>query len=164
MCYHNLVRFTRLPVRGVFDTNVFRGGLRSRRRPEYRCVETIVQARSVPLAPPALFLEYEEVLLRDATLVATGFSKREVEEFLRILAALVEPVRVDFDWRPLLPDPDDDKIANCALNGGADCVITSNLRHLRLLEERFAMPVLSPDDFLASLPANLEGEHDGPTA
>jgi hypothetical protein len=31
----------------------------------------------------------------------------ELEETIRDLAALMEPVRVDFQWRPQLSDPDD---------------------------------------------------------
>jgi predicted nucleic acid-binding protein len=60
-------------------------------------------------------------------------------------------VRVDFDWRPLLGDPDDDMVANCAANGAAECVVTSNIRHLRLIEQRFGIPVLTPDEFLTAM-------------
>jgi hypothetical protein len=130
---------------------VLRGGLRSRLRPEYLCVSAIAECSAVPLATPGLFLEYEEVLLREETLAATGFGRQEMEDFLDTLAALVEPVRVDFDWRPFLPDSDDDQVANSAFNGDADCVVSNNLRHLRPIETRFGIPVMSPSGFVAAL-------------
>ena len=105
----------------------------------------------VPLATLALFLEYEDVLTRPETLAATGLSEADVSEFLTALAAVVEPVVVDFDWRPLLPDADDDMVANCAVNGMADCVVTSNVRHLRLLEERLRIQVVEPGAFVEQM-------------
>jgi len=145
------VKFRRLPVRAVYDTNVVRGGIRNRRQPDYRCLQEVAAGTVVPLGTPGLFLEYEEVLGRAETLVATGLGRAEIGEFLAGLAAVIEPVLIDFDWRPLLPDPDDDMVANCAVNGAADCVVTNNIRHLRLIEHRFGIPVLRPDEFLARL-------------
>jgi predicted nucleic acid-binding protein len=98
-------------LRVVLDTNVLRGGLRSRRTPDHRYVRMVAEGTILPLATAGLYLEYEEVLLREATLEAVAFTRAEVTEFLSTLAALIEPVRVDYDWRPLLPDPDDDMVA-----------------------------------------------------
>lgn len=125
-----------------------RAGIRSRRRPEYRCLKLLGQGWVVPLVVPALFLEYEEVLSRPETLEATGLTQADIADFLTGLAAFIEPVLVDFNWRPLLPDPGDDMIVNCAVNGMADCVVTNNLRHLRMIEQRFGIPVLEPRIFV----------------
>jgi predicted nucleic acid-binding protein len=125
-----------------------RAGIRSRHRPKYRCLQLLGQGWVVPLVVPAMFLEYEEVLSRPETLEATGLTQTDVANFLTGLAAFIEPVLIDFNWRPLLPDPGDDMIANCAINGMAHCVVTNNVRHLRMIERRFGIPVLEPRPFV----------------
>lgn len=148
-----------LPVRAVIDTNVIRAGICSRRRPEYRCLQMLGQGWVIPLVTPTLFLEYEGVLSRPETLTATGLTPADIDLFLTSLAALAEPVLVDFNWRPLLPDPNDDMVANCAINGMADCVITNNIRHLRLLEQRFGIPLIKPQPFVEKVErVRLTGE------
>ncbi len=143
-------------MRAVFDTNVLRAGIRSRCRPEYRCLKFVSDGWVIPLAVPALFLEYEEVLKRPETLAGTGLTRAEVDEFLTGLAAVTVPVRVAFDWRPLLPDPDDDRVANAAINGMADCVVSGNVRHLQPVEERFGIPVLTPREFVSRLEDRID--------
>jgi predicted nucleic acid-binding protein len=143
-------------VRAVYDTIVMRAGVRSRRQPEYRCLQMIGLGRVVLLGTAGLFLEYEEVLTRPETLAATGLSREDVARFLTGLAAVIEPVRIDFDWRPMLRDPDDDMLANCAANGAADCVVTNNLRHVGLIEQLLGVPVLRPAEFLAAVETVLE--------
>ena len=88
------------------------------------------------------------MLSRPETLAATGLTLTDIDLFLTGFAALAEPVLIDFNWHPLLPDPDDDMIANCAINGMADCVVTNNVRHLRLLEQRFGIPLIKPQQFI----------------
>lgn len=150
------MRVAHPPLRAVLDTNILRAGIRNRRRPEHHCLLAVAAGAVTPLATPGMFLEYEEVLTRAMTLEATGLSAEDIHQFLTGLAAVIEPVGIHFDWRPLLPDPDDDMVANCAVNGFADCVVTNNLRHLRMLEERFGIPVLRPEEFLLRLEARRD--------
>jgi predicted nucleic acid-binding protein len=114
----------------------------------------------VPVATPALFLEYEDVLLRAETLAATGLTRTDVDTVLIAIAAVVEPVAVSIDWRPLLPDPDDDMVANCAINGMADCVVTSNVRDLRLVQQRFGIRVVPPGAFVEEVRLAFEPVSD----
>lgn len=157
-----MVRRVRSPVRAVIDTNIVRGGLRSRRRPEYQCLRFVGLGWVVPLATPALFLEYEDVLLRPETLAATGLTRADVDTVLMAVAAVV-PVAVNIDWRPLLPDPDDDMVANCAINGLADRIVTNNVRDLRLVERRFGIRVVQPGAFVEEVRqafASAPGQED----
>lgn len=151
----------RLPVRAVYDTNIVRAGLRSRRRSEFACLEFIARGEVVPLCTPALFLEYEEVLTRRETLSATGLSRAEIDRLLAGLAAVIEPVVIDFDWRPLLPDPDDDLLANCAINGRATCIVTSNVRHFRTMEAGFGIRVIPPGGFVRELRQSRSNDPSG---
>jgi hypothetical protein len=51
-----------------------------------------------------------------------------VEAILDGLAAIMEPVRLHFLWRPLLPDSDDDMVLETAINGRATAIVTFNIR------------------------------------
>ena len=57
-------------------------------------------------------------------------------------------MRVDIRWRPVSPDPDDDMVIECAVNGQAKVLITFNTRDLYVVEQRFGIAVLTPRKFL----------------
>ncbi len=40
-------------------------------------------------------------------------------------------MRLDYLWRPALPDADDDMVLEAAVNGRADSIVTFNLRDFR---------------------------------
>ena len=72
-----------------------------------------------------------------------------------LLAALARQgrwVSVYYGWRPNLPDEGDNHLIELALAGGAQCIITHNLKDLRDGELRFEnLRVLSPAKFLEEL-------------
>ena len=102
----------------------------------------------VALATPPLFLEYEEVLKRPEHQLVHGLSIEETDEFLAEFAALVEPVEVHFLWRPQVSDPKDEMVLEAAINGGADALVTYNVRDFRLAAEKFNIDVLTPPALL----------------
>jgi predicted nucleic acid-binding protein len=103
------------------------------------------------LASPPLFLEYEDVLLRPAQMEAHGWSTEKIERFLRAIAQRLEPVEIRFQWRPQLPDPADEIVLETVVNGRGDALITHNLRHFRVLEKVFGIPVLTPGELVRRL-------------
>jgi len=66
-----------------------------------------------------------------------GLPSEEIEQVLRELAALVEPVEVHFLWRPQLRDPNDEMVLEGAINGNADALITYNVADFELSAKRF---------------------------
>jgi len=102
----------------------------------------------VPLATPALFLEYEDVLKRPEQREASGLSLAEVDTALTTLAALTEPVEVRFTWRPQLADPGDEMVLDAAVNGQADALVTHNLADFVLAAPRFGLLLLRPGELL----------------
>jgi predicted nucleic acid-binding protein len=93
-------------------------------------------------------VEYEDVLHRPEQRLAHGLSPVEVDEFLAELAALIEPVEVHFQWRPQLPDPNDEMVLEAAINGQADALVTYNVSDFTAGAGRFVIPVLRPADLL----------------
>jgi putative PIN family toxin of toxin-antitoxin system len=135
-------------VRVVLDTNTLYAGIRSSRGASRVIVELITEDWLVAVLTPALFLEYEERLRGDVALHALGLTDAELSAFLDEMAAKSHCVRVDIRWRPVSPDPDDDMVIECAVNGRADVLITFNIRDLRVAQERFGIFVLTPREFL----------------
>jgi len=89
----------------VLDSSVVVSAFRSRIGASSRLLWLVEDGRLVPLATPALFLEYEDVLKRPEQREASGLSLAEVDTALTALAALTEPVEVRFTWRPQLAEP-----------------------------------------------------------
>jgi predicted nucleic acid-binding protein len=63
---------------------------------------------------------------------------------LDAVAAVVEPVRLAFLWRPAVRDQNDDMVLEAAVNGQADAIVTFNLRDFGQVAARFGVEVLSP--------------------
>jgi predicted nucleic acid-binding protein len=108
----------------------------------------VAERRLVPLATPALFLEYEDVLKRPAQRAVSGLTLVQVDAVLTALASAVEPVAVRFAWRPQLADPGDEMVLDAAVNGRADALITHNLSDFAVAAPRFGLIVLSPGELL----------------
>ena len=104
----------------------------------------------IMLCSTALFLEYESVLGRDSMREVTGHTLRDVATAMAGLAELAEPVDVTFLARPALPDPDDEMVLEVALNGGADAIVTHNIRHFQVARN-YGVEVASPGEVIRRL-------------
>ncbi len=142
MCYGAYVR------RVVLDSSVVVSAFRSRHGASYALLGLIASRHLVPLATPALFLEYEDVLKRPEQREASGLTMAQVDAALASLAAAVEPVEVRFAWRPQLSDPDDEMVLDAAVNGRADALVTHNVAHFAEAAPRFGLVVLRPGALL----------------
>ena len=135
----------------VLDTSVLVAGLRSRNGGSNAVLEAVARGKVTMLASPPLFLEYEEVLLRQEHREVCGLSQEGVGEFLSELAAVVRPVQVHFRWRPQLVDPADEIVLEAAINGQADVIVTHNTRHFARAKEQFGILIWQPVDLLKRL-------------
>ena len=134
--------------RVVLDSSVVVSAFRSRSGASSRLLVLVEDGRLVPLATPALFIEYEDVLKRPAQREASGLSLADVDAALTALAALLEPVEVRFTWRPQLADPGDEMVLDAAVNGQADALVTHNVAHFASAAPRFGLTLLRPGELL----------------
>ena len=67
------------------------------------------------------------------------------------LIDVVEPVEVDFQWRPQLSDTGDEMVLEAAVNGQADAIVTFNRRDHGIAPSRFGIAVLSPAETLVRI-------------
>lgn len=135
----------------VLDTSVVVAGFRSRHGASNLLLEQVARRVLRPLVTTALFLEYEDVLLRPEHRLVTGMSEKDVERALAALASAADPVEVHFRWRPQLRDPADELVLEAAVNGRADALVTHNLRHFETAAKRFQLRVLTPQQCLQEI-------------
>ncbi|MGD0570253.1 MAG: putative toxin-antitoxin system toxin component, PIN family [Candidatus Sulfotelmatobacter sp.] len=137
--------------RVVLDTSVVVAGLRSRNGAANAVLRLVAQRAVTLIATPPLFLEYEDVLKRAEQRLAHKLDLQQVDEFLAELAALIEPVKTRFLWRPQTHDPNDEMVLEAAINGRADALITYNISDFAPSGKRFGIEVVTPAGLLKEM-------------
>lgn len=132
----------------MLDSSVMVSAFRSRHGASYALLGLVADRQLVPLATPALFLEYEDVLKRPEQRDVSGLTLAQVDAALASLAAAIEAVEVRFAWRPQLSDPGDEMVLDAAVNGRADALVTHNVAHFAEAARRFGLVVLRPGALL----------------
>jgi putative PIN family toxin of toxin-antitoxin system len=112
----------------VLDTNCLLLAIPS--KSAYHTILTALQqGRYTLCCSNEIFMEYEEMV--------THFYKRQIAGeilnfiFYSLNTLLITPY---FQWNLIAADPDDDKFVNCALNAGADFIVTND-KHFNALKD-----------------------------
>ena len=136
----------------VVDANVFVGACLGK-GPSSLVIEGCLQGRFVPLMGAALLAEYEDVLGRSALFQGCRLSAREREELLDIFVASCRWTRIYYGWRPNLRDEGNNHLVELAVAGGAEFIVTHNIRHLKTMELKFeGLAIATPAQLLAKEP------------
>lgn len=133
-------------MRLVFDTDTMVAAIRSDAGASRRLLQSILERRHelTLLVSVPLLIEYEAVMMRPEHLRAANLSAVDITALLDAVAAIVEPVRLAYLWRPTLPDADDDMVLEVAVNGGAYGIVTFNQRDFEPSAKHFGIVVLPP--------------------
>jgi putative PIN family toxin of toxin-antitoxin system len=129
-------------MRIVLDTNVLVSGLLQPFAPPGQIVRLVAAGELTLCHDPRILAEYQEVLLREKF----GFSPERADALLEQVRAGGIPVAA----RPLetrLPDPEDEPFLEVALVGGAECLVTGNVKHYPA-RARSGLEVFSPRAFI----------------
>jgi predicted nucleic acid-binding protein len=78
-------------------------------------------------------------------------SPERTAAFLIGIAAIIEPVKVYYRWRPQMQPVDDEMVLDAAINGRAGVIVTHNLRDFVPASSRFGLRVLSPASFVGEV-------------
>jgi putative PIN family toxin of toxin-antitoxin system len=134
----------------IVDTNVFVGALlRAGGGSNRQVLRLCLEQRCQPLMGEKLFLEYESVLARTDLFRGCPVTHDERAEVFAGFAAACRWVAVHFLWRPNLPDEGDNHVLELAVAGGADAIVTQNVKDFRRSELQFPdVQALTPGEFL----------------
>ncbi len=135
----------------VLDCSVIVAALRSRTGASNALLRSLQAGYIDVVASVPMMLEYEAVLMRPEQRRATGMTVGEVGLFLDGLAALLTPVTPHFLWRPVLRDPNDEMVLDAAVSGGAEVIVTFNVKDFLSGATRLNLDVLTPADALQRL-------------
>lgn len=138
-------------MRLVLDTDVLVAAMRSPTGASAAIVRAAREKKAALLLSVALAVEYESVCRRPEHQMAAGLSLSQVEIFLDAVIAMAEPVDTHFLWRPQLRDPNDEMVLEAAVNGGAEAVVTFNVRDFGSAPSFFGVDVLLPREAIARI-------------
>lgn len=140
-------------MRLLLDTATMVAAIRSDAGASHRLLTAALERRFTLLASVPLMIEYQAVMTRPEHLDASGLSAGDVSVLLDAVAAVAEPVRLAFLWRPAVRDPNDDMVLEAAVNGRADAIVTFNARDFRGVARHFGVRVLAPGEAWEALEA-----------
>ena len=134
----------------VIDTNVIMSGLYSKRGASYQLLRAAITGELPCAVSPLVALEYEGKIHQK---IEEGFLKVSTGDCGKILDALFAMAKViwkPIQVRPVLSDPSDDKILECAISGNCTHIVTFNKRHFsQTVTAAYGITVMTAGEFLA---------------
>ncbi len=137
-----------MPPRVVLDTNVLIAGLRSPNGASFQVLQRLGGDAFTLCVSVPLVLEYEAVAKRQSR--ELGLSFADIDDVLDYVCSIAEPHTIFYLWRPVLRDPRDDLVLELAVEAGASCIVTHNLRDFGGIHQ-FGIDAISPGAFLRRL-------------
>ncbi len=126
----------------VVDTNVFINTIGTT-SPYHWIFDKVISGEFILCISNEIFYEYWEILEAQTT--------SEVAENIANFLAIIPSVKliVPFiKWNLIISDPDDNKFVDCAINAGAECIITHDAHFNILKTVTFPLVrVLTPEEF-----------------
>ena len=136
-------------MRVVLDTSLMVAAVRSNRGASFRLLSLLPDKRFEVCLSNSVYLEYRDVLMRPEHQLP-GVSEGQTLSTLQYIASIAHLQEIYFQWRPVLPDSDDDMLLELAVAARASRIITFNLKHFRGVEQ-FGIVALRPRDFLVEI-------------
>lgn len=137
--------------RVVIDTNVVFAGLTKSGGAPGLIIDAWRAELLCVCVSTAVAYEYEDVLSRKLS----ALRWRRLQPLLGSLLAQAEFVPIYYSWRPSSPDPGDEHVIDCAMNGRAT-IVTANLRDFRLANRSLGVRVVSPVELVKELAGTPE--------
>ena len=133
----------------VLDTSAFVSALLGPKGASREIVRGCLMRRYLPLMGTTLFTEYESVVTRDTLFRRCVLTKREREMLLDAFLSTCQWVNIYYAWRPNLTDESDNHLVELAVAGGAEAIVTHNVKDFKRSELRFpGLEIMTPANWL----------------
>lgn len=126
----------------VFDTNTLFSGLGWKGAPFY-CLQLARQRKVASVTCREILVELETKLMQKRGMSASQAAGAVLEILL-----CSRLVMITHSLKTVASDPDDDKIIECAVVGGATHIVTGDRRHLLPLRSYQGISIVNARDFL----------------
>ena len=130
----------------VLDTSVLVAALRSRVGASHALLRSLPHPDCRIALSVTLYMEWQAVLKRPEHW-PPDTTETQVLAFLRYLASIAQHQEIYYLWRPVLRDPNDDMVLECAIASGSRFIVTHNLSDFRHAAA-FGVQAATPADFL----------------
>ena len=112
----------------VVDTNVLVSAVLSPDGAAREVLRRCLTGAARPLIGNALFLEYEDVLSREALFAAAPIGPEDRAALLDAVLGVCQWINISYLWRPNLRDESDNHLVELAVAGNAAWIVTGNER------------------------------------
>ena len=129
----------------VLDTSVFIAALLGPKGASREVLRGCLTGHFQSLMGAALFMEYESVMGRDAMFKRCVLTKKGRESLFDAFLHTCSWTKVYYGWRPNLPDESDNHLVELAVAGGAEVIVTHNIKDFNRAELTFpGLQVVTP--------------------
>jgi uncharacterized protein len=136
----------------VLDTPVFVSALLGPRGASRDVLRACLRRRFQPLMGTALFLEYESLMGRENVFKRCRLMLQEREALLDAFLNVCRWTPIYYAWRPNLKDEADNHLIELAIAGGAQAIVSKNIRDFQRAELHFPqLSFLRPEDLLKEI-------------
>ncbi len=136
----------------VIDTSVWVSALIKKESGAREILRLVFQKKLLPQISEALFKEYESVMTRKKIRMMTVLTAAEQNELFEAYLSQCRWVDVYYSWRPNLIDENDNFLIELAIAGGANIILTYNLKDFENAELVFDIKITTPEKFLKEMP------------
>ncbi len=134
----------------VIDTNVFFSALRSASGASHFLMDTIDKGWYIAHISVPLILEYEAIAKEHQSEI--NLTLQDIDDIIDYICKVATHQKINFRYRPFLKDPNDDMVAELAINAGCDTIVTFNTRNFNQAKA-VGIRVLTPKEFLKEIGA-----------
>lgn len=133
----------------VVDTSIVVSALIGKRGASREVLRQCIEGNYTPLISNPLFLEIEDVISRERILNICPLPSRDIRQLVNAYYTNCKWVPIYYLWRPNLKDENDNFLIELALAGGANTIVTNNIRDLEGSELLFdELKILKPEQLL----------------